>query len=179
MEFDRKKFRDLVLYVIWRSGDSPDFGAIKLNKVLWFSDARSYEATGKPITGEVYTRQKYGPVPRHIDEVLEELSRDGVISSRSEPYFNFMVRRLQAHQPPDISAFAPREMNMVDWWIKHIDEEHSAVSISEKSHDYGWKLAALGEVLPYKAILAKRIRPPREGHELEWARTAARELSSK
>src|SRR5438128_11544173 len=70
MSFNSEKFKTLVLYVIWRTGDVRDFGATKLNKVLWFSDARAFEALGESITGDTYVRQKFGPVPRHITSVL-------------------------------------------------------------------------------------------------------------
>ena len=73
MDFDRDKFKALVLYVIWAAGERSDFGSTKLNKVLWFSEARAYEAFGRPIAGETYVRQKFGPVPQHLLEVREEL----------------------------------------------------------------------------------------------------------
>jgi hypothetical protein len=178
MSFSSEKFKVLVLYVIWRTGEVRDFGATKLNKVLWFSDARAFEALGKSITGETYVRQKFGPVPQHINSVLTELQHEGLIQSWSEPYFDFEVSRYRAHQPPDTSAFSADELGLIDWWIKHVSEEHSAASISEASHDYAWKIAKLGEELPFHAFLASRIRQPRD-EELEWAKAAADQLGSK
>lgn len=179
MAFDRKKFKTLVLYVIWRTGDVRDFGATKLNKVLWFSEARSFEAFGKPVTGETFIRQKFGPVPKNIDLVIGELQKEGLIQSWTEPYFDFEVMRYRAHTPPDMAAFSAGELGMIDWWVKHVAQEHTAASISELSHDYGWKIAAMGEELPYQAFLAKRVRAPREGDELDWAKDAASRLGSK
>lgn len=176
--FDKEKFRALVLYIVWRTGDVRDFGAIKLNKVLWFTDARTYEALGGSITGESYVRRKFGPVPEHIDETLNELIEEGRIHGWSEPYFDFEVKRYSAHEPADTSLFTEDELGFIDWWIKHVAEEHTATSISEKSHDYGWKIAKDGEPLPFKAFLAKRIRAPLEGEELDWARKAAAEIES-
>jgi hypothetical protein len=178
MTFDREKLKALVLYVIWRTGDARDFGATKLNKVLWFSDARAFEALGKSVTGETYIRQKFGPVPKHANSVLDELQRDGLIQAWSEPYFDFEVSRYRAHQPPDTSLFSADELGLIDWWIKHIAEQHTAASISEASHDYAWKIAKLGEELPFHSFLASRIRQPRDD-ELEWAKAAADQLGSK
>ena len=177
-QFDKEKFKTLVLYVIWRTGDVRDFGAVKLNKALWFSDARTFEAFGKAVTGETYIREKFGPVPQHILSVLDELQRDGLIQAWREPYFEFEVTRYRAHQPPDISAFSADELGIIDWWIKHIAEEHTAGSISEASHDYAWKIAKFGEKLPYQAFLGRRIRQPRDD-ELEWAKAAAEQFRSK
>ena len=57
MAFDREKFKQLVHYVIW-NGKRDWFGATKLNKVLWFADARAYVLTGRPITGATYIREE-------------------------------------------------------------------------------------------------------------------------
>jgi Protein of unknown function (DUF4065) len=179
MTFDQNKFKALVLYVIWRTGDVRDFGAIKLNKVLWFTDARTFEALGKPVTGETYIRRKFGPVPLHIDATLTELIQDGQIQTWTEPYFDFEVKRYSTHAPPDTTIFSSEELSFIDWWIKHVAEQHTATSISDKSHDYAWKIAKEGEELPLKAFLAKRVRQPLEGEELEWARKAAQELESR
>jgi len=178
VHFDREKFKALVLYVIWRTGEVRDFGSTKLNKVLWFSDARAFEALGKSVTGETYVREKFGPVPRHITPILSELQEEGLVQSWTEPYFDFAVRRYRAHQPPDISVFSADELGLIDWWIKHVAEEHTAASISEASHDYAWKIAKLGEELPFHAFLASRVRQPRD-EELEWAKAAADQLGSK
>ncbi len=179
MAFDREKFKRLILYVIWRTGDVRDFGAIKLNKVLWFTDARTYEALGESVTGATYIRRKFGPVPKNIEQVLEELEREGQIQAWSEPYFDFSIQRYSAHSPPDSSIFNADELGFIDWWIKHVSEQHTAASISEKSHDYGWKIAQDGEELPFKAFLAKRLRQPVDGEELDWARNAAKQFEPK
>jgi len=179
MDFNREKFKSLVLYVIWKTSDVRDFGVTKLNKVLWFVDARCFEAFGKSVTGETYIRRKFGPVPMHVEEVLQELVVDGDLQFWAEPYFDFEVKRYSAHAPPDISEFSIDEIGFVDWWIRHVKEDHTANSISDKSHDYGWKIVRDGEELPYKAFLAKRIRPPKEGDELDWAHNAAKDIESK
>ncbi len=78
--------------------------------------------------------------------------------------------------PPDPNVFEDYERAEIDWWIKHIDEDHTATSISDESHDYGWEIAQTGEKLPFVSILAQRVREPNQ-EELAWARTRARELS--
>jgi hypothetical protein len=72
--------------------------------------------------------------------------------------------------------FSADELALIDWWIKTIAEKHTATSISELSHDYGWEVAAMGEALPVHAYLARRIRDPKTAEELEWARSEAQRL---
>lgn len=175
MQFDRDKFKGLLHYVVWKAGDLDGFGATKLYKVLWFSDARAYMLFGEPITGESYVREKYGPMPRHALTVIQELSEDGAIRVSREQYFNNPMRRFHSERVPDRLSLDTRQRDIVDYWIKHIANEHTATSISEQSHDYAWEIAKLGEEIPYHAIFANRIRDP-DGDELEWAERRAKEL---
>ena len=175
MQFDRDKFKALLHYVVWRGGDKDGFGATKLYKVLWFSDARSFILFGEPITGESYVREKYGPLPRHALSVIQELEDDGAIRVWNDTYFNKPIRYFHSLRTPDKLYFDTHQRQIVEYWIKHIAEDHTAVSISEESHDYAWEVAKLGEDIPYHAIFANRIRDP-EGDELEWASRRAKEL---
>jgi hypothetical protein len=175
MEFDRDKFKALLHYVVWKAGDKEGFGATKLYKVLWFSDARAYMLQGDPITGETYVREKYGPLPTHALSTIDELAREGTITISAGDYYGKAIRHFHSMRLPDKLALSARQREIVEYWIKHIADEHTATSISEESHDYAWEIATLGEKIPYHAIFAIRIRDP-EGEELKWATDKAKEL---
>lgn len=176
-DFDRGKFKALVHYVIWRAGDRHGFGAIKLNKVLWFSDARAYMLRGKPITGATYIREKWGPVPRPMMPVREELVHEHAIRVWGDRLYDYSTTRFHALRAPEgiKSTFDDEDIKTVEFWIDTIDKEHTAKSISDESHDYAWEIAELGEELPYHAIFATRMRQP-DDEELKWAQSRAREL---
>jgi hypothetical protein len=178
MPLNREKLSALAAYIIWRTQDYSDFGAVKLNKVIWFAEARYNEASGKRITGETFLRQRFGPVPKHIGEILRELTASGKIERAIGGHYDREVQRFRAFEPVDMSGFDADELGMIDWWIRHVANDHTATTISELSHDYGWRLAKDGEELPLKAFLAKRLRPPREGEELDWARQQAAEIEN-
>lgn len=175
MVFDKEKFKALVLYVIWRTGNKPGFGATKLNKVLWFADARAYLQLGKPITGATYTRGEFGPIPRQIMPVRKELESEGCIKVTTEPYYSREITRFHLTGPPSRFPFSDEERKIIDYWLQHIDEDHTAESVSDMSHDYPWEIAEMGEVIPLHAVFATRIRAP-EGAELEWAKAEAKRL---
>lgn len=175
MTFDRDKFRALVLYVIWRAGQQEGFGATKLNKVLWFAEARHFMAYGAPITGETYIRHRHGPVPSHINEIKADLVSSGEIEVFHEEYFGNKIERFVTDLPPNVESFTSQELSLVDWWIRHVSEEHTATSISDLSHNYTWKIAAMGEPIPLYAVFATRIRAPM-GEELDWAKAEAKRL---
>jgi hypothetical protein len=137
MQFDRDKFKQLVHYIAWKAGKRNWFGATKLNKVLWFADARQFVLHGVPITGATYIREKYGPVPKQMMPIRDELEREGQISVLKEGNLLRIVSSIK----PDLSTFKTKELQAVDYWIDHIDKDHTAGSISEESHDYAWEIA--------------------------------------
>ena len=173
--FNREKFKNLIHYVIWKIANREGFGATKLYKVLWFSEGRQFILTGNPIAGAEYIREKHGPVPKLGMVIREELQQEGRIQQWKDRRFNFETWRFKSLKVPPSDALTNDEKKVVDYWIKHIDEDHTADSISDESHDLGWEIAKMGEVLPFHAILARRLREPTE-EELDWARERAREL---
>ncbi len=175
MQFDRDKFKRLVHYVIDRAGRRDGFGAIKLYKVLWFAETRQYLLTGKPIAGADYIREKFGPVPKLGKQIRDELSREGFIRQGQMKTGGMTEWHFKSLRSPDMRGFTPDEIKTIDFWIKHIDEDHTAGSISELSHDYTWEIAKMREPLPLFAQLATRMREPTK-EELERARKVAESL---
>jgi len=159
-EFNREKFKDAMHHVIAAAGDHPGFGAIKLYKVLWFSDAKTFQRSGAPITGEEYIRRQFGPVPKHGLEVRSELEREGRIKVWDDRYYDRTVTRFKSRQPAITNRLSHDEILTLDYWAKHIDEDHTSSSISDESHDYAWEIAKMGEVIPMTAYLANRWQDP-------------------
>jgi hypothetical protein len=168
---DFEKFKSAIHYIVWKAGSHKGFGATKLNKALWFADARAYVLKGHSITGATYIREKWGPVPRAAMPARDELQKAGLI----EIWIDNGQTRFRTKTRPDMSSFADYEMQALDFWIKEIDEQHTAQSISDKTHDYGWEIAKMGEEIPLYAFLAERVRHP-QGEELEWAQKEAERL---
>lgn len=173
--YDRNRLKSLIHYVIWAVGARANFGATKLYKVAWFADARRFVLSGQSITGATYVRMKHGPVPRDGMSVREELARDGLIQQWKDRVFDHEGWKFKALASPPANMFSADEKREIDYWIKHIDGDHTAASISELSHDFGWEIAKEGERLPFFSILASRARAPNDD-EMKWARKKAREL---
>jgi len=173
--YDRSRLKTLIHYVIWAAGSHANFGATKLYKVAWFSDARSFVLTGKSITGSPYIRQEHGPIPRDGMAVREDLEKAGLIKQWRDKVYNHEGWKFKALRPPKTDVFDEAEKALVDYWIRHIDEDHTATSISDMSHDYGWEIAKMGERIPFNSVLAERIRDPND-EELAWANSVARRI---
>lgn len=166
---EREKFKDALHYVIARAGSHPGFGATKLYKVLWFANARTFCLTGEPIFQTEFVRQQHGPVPRDAMSMREELIDEGRVKIWKDRFGNRPIWRFKSLKHPSTDRFAADELKTVNFWIMHIDEDHTAESISDQSHDYGWEIARMGEALPVQAFLAERLRDPTE-EELSRAR---------
>jgi len=168
MQLDRKKFSSLVHYIISECRIDPSkLGKTKLNKILWFIDSFAYDLWGKAITGEEYKKYQYGPVSSHLNGVLNELKASGNITFDDDTG-DFETILFYSSKKPDISYFSENELNIIDGRIGWIRDDHSASSISDKSHDEMWNVAELYEVLPYEAA-AIRFAPPSDAL-FEWAR---------
>lgn len=173
--FDREKFKQLVHYVVHLAGNRPGFGATKVNKVLWFVEARGAVLRNKPVTGAKFIRRQFGPVPAAIMVIREELEREGILRVSKDFHYNREITIWKSLQQPNMSEFSRDEIQDIKYWIDHIDKEHTADSISDATHNYGWLIAKQGEDLPYHAILSERVRPL-NAVELEWATRRAAEL---
>lgn len=171
MAFDRTKFGDALHYIVWRCSDPSRLGSVKINKILWYSDARHYVLHGRPITGERYVRRQHGPMAQHFNSVLSELSAAGRVTYRKGGAYE--AAQYRAMRAPDSRVLSDSEREILDYFIRHISRDHTATSISEQTHDYAWEIARMGEALPYHAILAERTRQP-NSDELAWARDVAR-----
>lgn len=170
-EFDKEKFKNLVLYVCAKC-DPKELGSTKLNKLLWYSDMFSYLYLGKPITGETYIKRQFGPVPKDILNIIAEMEFERQIVTREAEIFGYGKKEYIALEKPSLASFTADEISMVDDLIKLICKGHTAKEISELSHDGIWKLAEIGEEIPYHAFLASKIGEI-DQEDIEWAMKSA------
>jgi hypothetical protein len=168
MKFNAKKFSNLVHYICHQCDDVATLGATKLNKILWFSDIYAYLFLGKPSTGEKYIKRQFGPVPSHIVTTIDELVWDEKIFVRDVDYFGRNKREYISLKKPILSDLSPDEISIVNDLIGMIWDNHTAASISPRTHDRIWELAEIGEEIPYYTIFASELGEITED-DIEWA----------
>src|SRR5262249_6094520 len=145
--------KELTHYICWQVGDPSKLGVTKLNKALWFSDTIAYRVTGRSITNTPYVKRQFGPVPRRILPVLDELRAEGKIVIRERQRFGYAQREFIALQPATAAAFSEQECEIIDEVIAWVCNRDTAGSISELSHDTIWEAAEEGEEIPLYAVL--------------------------
>jgi antitoxin SocA-like protein len=167
--YDDKKLRELVIHVAQRSAGDPNFGPIKLNKILFHADFIAYGLFGHPITGAEYVKLEYGPGPKGFPQTRDEMVEARDIALEKLPSgVRGPQYRIVALRDPDLAAFTATEIALVDQWIDALRNVDPFV-ISEVTHGYrGWRVApALGDTIPYGAVFLSDS-PPTE-YEIERA----------
>lgn len=150
---DEKKLEELIVYISDQCEAHPLFGSIKLNKILFFADFLSVQATGKSITGAEYQKLVRGPAPRRMKPILKKLEADESIVLWSRPVIAGGAIRQQkrpiARRKPDLKSFDGAEIGLVDTVIAQL-KHMTAGEVSDMTHDhFGWRLAKLNETIPY------------------------------
>ena len=165
-KFEEKKFRELLIYITATCENHSLFGAVKLNKVLFYSDFLAYKQLGKSITGADYLALERGPGPRRLVPIREDMIQKRDIA----PDNRMSQNRLVPLRDPDLSLFSAQEIAIVDKIIRRFKDENAG-SVSELSHAFlGWKAArAEGEIkntnisIPYETVFVKS--PPLDEFE--------------
>ena len=151
-KLDSKKFKELIVYIVRRSTPDPTFGAIKLNKVLYYSDFAAYRQLGQPITGATYRKYFEGPAPMELPDVRRELINSGDATSEERPYFVGSVVRLviRPGREPNRELFRPGELEIVDQVVDFF-EGKTEREVADFSHkEPGWAVARDREDIPYE-----------------------------
>jgi hypothetical protein len=147
------KFRELVLYICEKCASHPRFGAVKLNKILFYSDFIGYRQFGRPITGVEYQKLQRGPAPRKLLPIQNDMKAQGelVIQPRQLWTGRKQLRPINL-RTADLSVFEAREIALVDEIIDAF-RDLTADEASDISHtEIGWKAARIGETIPYETI---------------------------
>ena len=153
--FHPDKFRELTVYIANKSSEDPTFGAIKLNKVMYYADFAAYRINGQPITGARYQKLHEGPAPRELLKIRADLIESGDAQILPVPYFTGVQKRLVVFREADQEIFAPRELELVDQIIAYFWGK-TAREVSDFSHgEPGWVLSDDREVIPYETAWLK------------------------
>lgn len=175
MDYDEKKFQELILYIAEKSADDPSFGDTKLNKLLFFADFFAYANFGAPITGATYQKLEHGPAPRRLLPARSELVKQGRVTVVKKGRYH--RRRVTVpRESADTRLFDSQELELVDELIDVL--QHSdATDIRDLSHrvSAGWNLVEMYEDIPYETVFVSTRQPPPRAFER--GREIARELA--
>jgi hypothetical protein len=148
----REKFRELILYIAQASEGDSTFGAIKLNKILFFCDFLAYRAYGKSITEQRYFKLPYGPAPRALVPVVTELLEEGVCIKVRREHFGFPQETIIVKRDANLDVFRAAEIALTDFVLREL-RGNNASEVSDLSHQFiGWQIAGDKADIPYETI---------------------------
>jgi hypothetical protein len=165
-----RKFRELILYVAAKAEPDPNFGATKLNKILFYCDFLAYRSLGKAISGQAYQKLPHGPAPRTLLPVISEMESAEECIVVEREHFGYTQKRLVPRRGPDLSVFTPEEVDLINGVVMEL-WQNNASSVSELSHRFiGWQAVGLGEEIPYETVFVGDPAQPLTAEELDHAR---------
>jgi hypothetical protein len=144
-----QRFRELIIYISKKSESDPYFGAIKLNKILYYSDFRAFERFGVPLTGVKYFRLPKGPAPKSMMPVQAALVREGAIRVDLVKIAGYDQHRTIALREPVLEHFKTDELLLVDEIIAELRQQ-TATEVSDASHDVRWRTLHHKDDMPYE-----------------------------
>ena len=155
-----EKLREAVHFVCKKMAlQSEKLGAVKLQKIIWYFDVKSFLLTRQTATGATFLKGTYGPYTKELGPIIEELIRADRLFVDTEEFYDNEKARYIGKGPTDLSVFSEKERRWLDEISTDVCENHTAESISERSHGAIWRMATYGEVIPFVAT-AVRLRAP-------------------
>jgi len=148
----KKKFEQVLLYILSKIGSMPNVGETVIYKLLYFIDFDYYEKYEEQLIGATYFKNTHGPTPREFKKIVDEMEKEGKIEKVKSKYFNYEQKKYLPIVKSDLSLLSAEELNLINDIIrKHSDK--SAREFSEYSHgDVPWLSAKIGENIEYESV---------------------------
>lgn len=154
-----EKLEEAVHYVCSNCNEEDRLGAVKLNKILYYSDMINYAKTGESITGASYAKRQRGPAARQLWPAMEHLRERSRLDWTEVPVFEGARREFDAHGATNVDVFKPSELKQIDAMIRFVCDQ-GAAEVSDFSHTIVWEAADMGEDLPYDTFLVSWLHEP-------------------
>ncbi len=152
-----EKFRNVLLYVLERCAGKPNVGETVLYKLLYFSDFNYYELYEEHLTGALYRKLPYGPVPHKLDSILYQMIEDGQLQRVKTTYHGYHQTRYLPLEKPKLTLLKASEKEVIDNVIDQMSD-WSASSISNYSHrDMPWMASKEGEEIDYELAFYREV----------------------
>lgn len=151
-KFDSEKFKTVLHYIVDCCGNKSNVGKTVLFKILYFSDFDFYELYEKSITGETYVKLPHGPAPRHFNDTVKELKKEGKIIELNVPYGKNIQNKFISKAKPNLKLLSAEEIKLIDKTIQKISIMNANNASSYSHGDMPWKSAKEKENLDYEMV---------------------------
>lgn len=169
---NQEKAKNCILYVSDRMKNCPGFGAVLLNKILYFSDHIFYLRYGTVISGFSYIKQSRGPTPNPSEflQIREDLIKNNELTIESNIFFGKLQKKPVVLKPPDLNSFTPEEISVIDEVIYTFKDGNAAISTAISHEELAWQIASSMEELPYYSFFLTQA--DLTDYDITWAKEA-------
>lgn len=158
-EFNREKFKELIVYIAHRLGPEAALGRVKLAKLLMHSDFIAFRRLGHSITGATYEKWEHGHLPHELLMAQRDLEAVGDLEIESVSYYGKSLKHITARRDPNLAGFSEDEIAIIEGAIRLYGHE-SATYLSHLAHqEPGWMLSEDHAVIPYETSLISTQAP--------------------
>lgn len=147
-----QKFRETILYILWKIGSRPNIGETVLYKLLYFIDFNYFEKYEEQLIGAAYQKNHYGPTPIEFGKIVEQMMADRELEKVKSEYFQYPQTKYLPLRQPDLTIFRASEIQVIDEVLSRLGGMN-AHQISDYSHqDVPWLTTEDGKIIPYEAV---------------------------
>lgn len=158
-QFNAAALRAMVHHITRTYAFDPDkLGSVRLHKILWYTEIQALRRLGQTVAGETFQKEQFGPFSMHLNDVVTDLKSDGLLTIRKATE-DFETDRYIGKGQPDHAALTDDQWRILDQTMGRIVEDHTAGSISEKSHGPIWEAVELHELMPVGAAALRWMKP--------------------
>ncbi len=151
------KFKNILLYILERCAGKPNVGETVLYKLLYFSDFNYYELYEEQLTGALYRKLPFGPVPQKFDTIINQMIEKGQVQRVKTEYHGYTQTRYLPLEKADLSTLKASEKDVIDKVIEQMSD-WSASMISEYSHkDLPWEVTDEGKNISYELVFYREL----------------------
>lgn len=154
MRFKREKYIDLLMYVLFKTINKPNFGKTMLCSMLYFIDFNYYELYGELLTNETYIKSKKGIKPIHFREVSQYLIDNKQLFFRKEPYYSRFIHRYYPLIIPNVK-FSQRELEIIDYSINKLIHNNASSITRYAIKDPPIIVADLDEEIDFRYVFSR------------------------
>jgi len=144
------KFKNVLLYILEKCAGKPNVGETVLNKLLYFSDFNYYELYEEHLTGAMYRKLPFGPVPQNLDSIIHQMIDENQLQRVKTEYYGLAQTRYLPLTKANLTELKASEKEIIDRVIEQMSD-WSAAAISNFSHkDLPWLASKEGEEIDYE-----------------------------
>lgn len=150
------KLRELILHIAKSSANDQKFGAVKLNKLLFYADFLSYFKRGHSITGQEYFAIREGPAPHRMLYITKLMVKNEELAYQEVDCGQSKLKKIPiALRPPNYEVFDGQDIAIADEIINKF-RNYNGTELSDKSHKFTGYLSAFEEGektnIPYSTV---------------------------